>query len=690
MSQAAPIPSGRTPPARRTKIILAILAVLVAIPAIALAILLTYDWNKARPWLNAKASEAIDRPFTVAGDLKLSWEKPATVMAERDRTWRDLVPWPHLVANDVHVGQPEGMDASGLGAGDMASVKQFSFSLNPFALLHKTIAIPVLRFDAPAVDLRRTRDGKNNWTFHQEDKPARWKLDLERVIFTKGVVKFNDAVEKIDLTADVDTVNADPAYGISWKLRGTYHGGPVTGGGKAGAVLSLKQQTTPYPLQADLRVGKTHIEVEGTVTKPTKLAALDLRLKLSGASMARLYTLTGVLLPETPAFRTEGRLTGELGDTSSSWVYDKFTGKVGSSDISGRLAYQTGKPRGKLSGSVSSKLLQFADLGPLVGADSNASKEARGVDAVQPAGKVLPVESFRTERWTAIDADVRYAAERIVREKQLPISKLNTHLILKDGVLNLAPLNFQMAGGNMTSTIKLDGSGKGKQAIKATAKVSARHIRIKELFPSIQEMKATVGQINGDAQLSATGNSVASLLGASNGEIKALIDEGTVSKMLLEQMGLNIGNIVLTKLFGDKQVKLNCMATDFQVTNGLMQTRTFVVDTEEAAITAEGTINLANEQMDLTLNPKTKGLRIFSLRSPLHVRGSFSKPDVSVDKGVLALKAGGAVALGLAAPAAALLPLVNTGPGKDSGCARLLAEAREKPVAPPPGKSKRR
>ncbi|MDM5178224.1 AsmA family protein [Massilia sp. DJPM01] len=684
MSQAAPVPSGRTPLARRTKIILASLAVLAAIAAIALAILLSYDWNKARPWLGAKAGEALDRPVVIAGDLRLSWEKPASIMAGHDRTWRDLVPWPHLVANDVHVGQPQG-----LGAGDMASVKQFSFSLNPFALLRKTIAIPVLRFDAPAVDLRRDKDGKNNWTFRQDEQPARWKLDLERVIFTKGVVKFNDALEQIDLTADVDTINADPAYGVSWKLRGTYNGGPVSGGGKAGAVLSLKQQTTPYPVQADLHVGKTHIEVEGTLTKPTRLAALDLRLKLAGASMARLYTLTGVLLPETPAFRTEGRLTGELGETGSRWIYDKFTGTVGSSDIAGHLEYRTGKPRGKLSGTVSSKLLQFADLGPLVGADSNASKQARGVEAVQPAGKVLPVESFRTERWTAIDADVRYEAERIVREKQLPISKLNTHLILKDGVLNLAPMNFQMAGGNMSSTIKLDGSGKGKQAIKATAKVSARHIRIKELFPSIPEMKATVGQINGDAQLSSTGNSVASLLGASNGEIKALIDEGTVSKMLLEQMGLNIGNIVLTKLFGDKQVKLNCMATDFQVTNGLMQTRTFVVDTEEAVITADGTINLANEQMDLTLNPKTKGLRIFSLRSPLHVRGSFSKPDVSVDKGVLALKAGGAVALGLAAPAAALLPLVNTGPSQDSGCARLLAQARAKPQAPPPGKTSR-
>ncbi len=671
---------------RGTKIFLSVLGVLVAIPAIALVILLNYDWNRARPWLNAKTSEAIGRPFQIAGNLSLKWEKPSELMAAHDKTWRDLIPWPHLIANDVHVGNP-----AGIGSGDMASVKQFSFSLNPLALLHKSISIPVLRFESPAVELLRNKDGSNNWTFKQEKKESPWKLDLERIVLTKGVVKVKDAMTDADITADIDTVSGDAKYGVTWKLRGTYNDAPVTGGGKAGAVLSLKQQSTPYPIMADMRMGSTRAHVEGTVTKPTELAALDLRLKVSGASMARLFPLTGVLLPETPAFSTEGRLLGAISDTSSRWTYDKFTGKVGSSDIGGRLEFQSGKPRPKLTGKVVSRLLQFADLGPLVGADSNASKTARGVAPVQPTGKVLPVETFRTERWTAIDADVHYAAEKIVRQEQLPIKKLSTHLVLRDGILTLAPLTFEMAGGTLNSNIKLDGSGReGKNAIRATAKITARHIRIKDLFPTIEKMQATVGEINGDAQLSATGNSVASLLGTSNGEVKTLIDQGTISKLLLEQMGLNVGNIVLTKLFGDKQVQLNCMATDFAVTNGLMQTRTFVVDTNEAIINVNGTINLANEQLDMTLRPETKGLRIFSLRAPLYVRGGFSKPDVSVDKGMLAMRAGGAIALGLAAPVAALLPLVQAGPGADSNCAQLLAMAREKPVAPPPGKTAQR
>ncbi|KQW87545.1 hypothetical protein ASC94_28545 [Massilia sp. Root418] len=667
---------------RRTKIALAIGGTLIAVPAVALIVLLNYDWNRARPWLSEKTSEAIGRPFSINGDLALTWEKQ--IVPERERSWRDRLPWPHLVAKDVHLGNPAGMQPA-----EMASVGEFSFSLNPFALLNKEISIPVLRFASPTVLLQRSGDGRNNWTFEKKDKPSPWHLDLERVVFTKGTVHYRDAVAKAEATAELDTINADPAYGVSWKLKGQWHGAPITGSGKAGAVLSLRQQTTPYPVAADVNLGGTRIAVEGTLTKPTALAALDMKLTLSGPSMARLYGLTGIVLPETPPFTTSGHLTATLGKDKGHYIYDKFTGKVGSSDIGGHLEYQQKQPRGYLSGDVRSRLLQFADLGPLVGADSNASKQARGLPAVQPSGKVLPVEKFRTERWTSIDADVKFKAERIVREKQLPIANLVTDIHLKDGVIALTPLNFDWAGGTLASNVKLDGSGRSeKDAIRAELKASARHLKLKELFPTLDGLKASVGEINGDTSLSATGNSVATLLAASNGEVKALINQGSISKLLLEQMGLNLGNVVLTKLSGDKQVKINCMAADFAVTNGLAQTREFIVDTEDAVIGVNGTVNLASEQLNLTLKPDSKGLRIITLRSPLHVTGTFKNPDVSVDKGSLAMKAGGAVALAVAAaPVAALLPLINTGPGKDSECGRLLAQARAKPVAPPPGKT---
>jgi hypothetical protein len=121
----------------------------------------------------------------------------------------------------------------------------------------------------------------------------------------------------------------------------------------------------------------------------------------------------------------------------------------------------------------------------------------------------------------------------------------------------------------------------------------------------------------------------------------------------------------------------------------LIQTRTLILDTEDAVLYITGNIDLAQEKLDLTINPKTKGLRIISLRAPLYVKGDFKTPKVSIDKGVVALKSGGVIALGVLAPVAALLPLINVGSQKeeDNKCAVLLKEARDKPVSPPPGKT---
>ncbi|MFC7298135.1 AsmA family protein [Herminiimonas aquatilis] len=664
---------------RTKKIMMWSTAGLLVIPLVFVLFLLTFDWNAARPWINQRVSEASGRTFAINGYLALHWQRaqPAT------DTWRDWIPFPRLSAQDVTLGNPPGSK----DGTNMVEVGHITFSVNPLPLLTQTIVIPTLQLDDPIVHLERKRDGQNNWTF-KKTEPSPWTLDLQRLLFYKGEITLKDEVKHIDAKANIDSLEptAQNDYVVGWKLSGSFNGAKISGDGKAGALLALKNVDKPFPLTANLNVGKTSIRVNGTVTKPQELAAINMELHLSGASMADLYPITGITLPKTPEFSTQGQLTGVTNALGGKWTYDKFKGKVGESDIGGTLTYESRETRPLLSGTVVSNLLRLSDLGPIIGADSNESKKERGVTPNQPSDKVLPVEKFTTERWGSMDADVKITGRKIVRDESLPIENLDTHLKLQDKVVTLMPLNFGVAGGNMIANIKMDGRN---DLIKAEIKLSARHLKLKQLFPTFEAMQASFGEVNGDTSLSATGNSIASMLGSSNGEIKALINEGTISKLLLEQIGLNVGNVVLSQVFGDKQVKLNCMASDLSVTNGLIHTKTMMLDTEDAILYITGDIDLAQEHLDLTIHPKTKGLRIISLRAPLYVKGDFKAPKVSIDKGVVALKTGGVIALGALAPVTALLPLINIGSQneKDNKCAVLLKEAQEKPVAPPPGKT---
>jgi len=399
--------------------------------------------------------------------------------------------------------------------------------------------------------------------------------------------------------------------------------------------------------------------------------------------MAKLYTITGVTLPNTPPYATEGRLRAELHKNNSRFSYENFHGHIGGTDTGGSLLYTTGGARPKLSGHLSSQLLQFADLAPLIGGGSDEEKKQRGDKTVQPKDKLLPVEPFSTDRWKAMDADVTFSAVRIVQNDKLPINSLNTHLIMDSGVLQLTPLNFGLAGGTVQSTIRLDG---GKAPLQGTIKIGARHLKLKQLFPTFAPMQTAFGEINGDVNLTARGNSVAALLGSSNGEMKLLMNDGAISKTLLETAGLNVGNIVIGKLFGDRTVPINCAASDMTAKDGLFTMNLFVFDTDDAVIKVDGTVDFATEKLDLNVRPQTKGFRIFSLRTPLYARGTLKNPDVGVQKVPLIVRGAGAVTLGVvAAPAAALLALISPNHGDDSSntCRDVLQQLRNSGSAMP-------
>ena len=709
---------------RIPKLLVVIGSTLLALVVVLVVVIATFNWNRMRSFIGDKVSQAIDRPFAINGDLTVDWKR------DHGGSWLgSLLPGPEFTARDVRVANPHWTKKP-----QFAHLDALHFRLSPLALLAHRIEMPSVRLVNPSVDLERDKQGRASWAFSlpQDSTPSTWHLDIGSIGFDRGVINLDDSDTGTKLKVTVTPLhaaipydqivsqqsmdarnqasktagpttgkvlagnaespgkpNVSLTYQFGWEVTGTYQGSALNGHGKTGAVLALQNADKPFPLQADVHIGDSHIALVGTLTNPLHLGALDVRLWFSGPSMARLYPLTGITLPDTPPYATEGHLKAKLGSQGSRYSYEDFRGRVGRSELAGSLLFVTGGERPKLSGDLHSNLLQFADLAPLIGADSNAEKKQRDNSTPQPADKLLPVEPFRTARWQAMDADVNFSAAQIEHGNALPIDSLSTHLVMKNGALYLDPLSFGVAGGNVRSNITLDGS---REPMHGVLNLHARHLKLKQLFPGFAPMRTSLGEINGDADLTARGNSVAALLGSANGELKLLMNDGAISKTLLETAGLNVGNIIIGKLFGDKTVKINCAATDMTAKDGLFDMHLFMFDTGDALINVDGTVNLASEKLDLEVKPHTKGLRILSLRSPLYVRGTLKNPDVGVQKGSLLLRGAGAIVLGtVAAPAAALLALIapshETADSGENTCRAVLQQLRSSDGSSPPAKS---
>ncbi|ADX46433.1 AsmA family protein [Paracidovorax avenae ATCC 19860] len=737
MRPSIPLPSHRFRAARRQRgralnWLLGLLATLVALALIALVVLLTFDWNRARPWINERVSAATGRHFAIEGDLTARWHWPQP--ADMETGWRRWVPGLTVQAERMVLGNradfgrygavgmdagnadarvverrasaasatapasgvpaspasapasaasaPEAAGAAGAsGSGpvppSMATVGRATASLKLLPLLVRHVSIGTLSIQTPDVALARRADGSNNWTFDRpapdgSASPNPWTVNVARLVVNDGRLALSDARKDLAFVAHLATQSQPGPYGVRFDVRGRYAKARIEGSGQAGNVLSLRQQDVQYPLQFKARAGTVRAEVEGTLANPLALAGMDLQVLLQAESMADLYPLTGLVLPNTPPFRTKGHLVGSLEPGRAVWDYRDFTGMVGQSDLRGQLTYTSGQPRPRLKGEMASRQLRLADLGPVVGAPSGERPQEKGTS--KRAGKVLPDASFATDRWNAMDLDLTFKGERIVRDESLPIENLDVHARMDNAQLTLSPLRFGVAQGKIDSSVVLDGRD---GPLKAQLRGSVDGLRLSALFPKVELMEKSFGRLDGAMAVNGTGNSIAKMLGTSNGEARVYIRDGRFSKQMLDLAALNVGSVVVAKLFGEnKEVQLRCAVADFGIKDGIAQTRSVKLNTEEAVVEAMGTLDLGREYMDIYIKPESLKWKFFSLRTPLYVRGPFADPKVGVEAGPLLLRAGAAIAAAAVAPVAlALVPVTVPAAEDDENCATLLAHA---------------
>ena len=628
----------------------------VAVPVAAIGLvalwIAVFGWNWLRAPIERIAIQNTGRVLAIQGDLSVHFAWPAPRVRANALTFANP-PW----ARDKQMVTADAVD----------------ISVNVPQLLLRNVVLPTVHLVRPIVFLEQDAQGRKNWLLDLEQQDENARIHIGQLTLDQGTLGFEDGAHKTQIRSTISTDVA--SSGIVFSASGQYHGLPVKASGSGGAVLALRDERTPYPVTLDAVLGRTHIKATGTVTGLVNLSAVDMQLAITGDSLEQLYPLLGLAAPATPAYALRGRLT----HSGSSWRYAAFSGRMGKSDMAGSAQVVLGGLRPQLSAQLTSKLLDLDDLAPVIGkrtADETPPDTLPAIPAPTKAKGVLPDLPFKTDRWTSLDAEVNLTAKQIRRANALPLDDLSMKLKLQDSVLTLTPLDFGMAGGHLSTTVTLDGRS---NPIKAKLQAQARKLLLSKIFPTVALNQTSLGEINGTLVLTGSGDSIGDMLAKANGQIALGIDRGEVSQLMMEKAGLHIFEILQLSIAGDKRIKLRCALADFEVKNGVMDVDSLVFDTDVTTLFGSGRIDLARETLDLTLNQKTKRTSPLALRSPIYVRGTFAKPTVGVDKGRVAARAAGAVALGLLNPLLALIPLVDRGPGQDSDCGQLMREAKVDP-----------
>ncbi|WP_429001496.1 AsmA family protein [Xanthomonas arboricola] len=641
-------PPSPTPRRRRWLVGLAIVAAVVVI------FVLLFQWNWLRGPVERVVSAKTGREFHL-GYLDVKLGRTTTVRGNR-----------LSLAN-----------AAWSKRGPMAELNSAEIDVELWPLLRGKLRLPEIRLDHPTVLLEAGDDTHpGNWVFDQDGGDGTMPR-LGRLLVNNGRLQYIDAANRSDVDVAINSL-APPssdqrAAPIGIDGKGRWKGYPFTLKGNTASPLELSQSEHPFRIDLRGSAGATRTHVRGTLTNPFQFQVFDLQMALSGQDMQDLYPLTGVAMPSTPPYKLDGHLrrNGQL------WRYEKFTGTAGDSDLSGTAEVDLRNKRPFLRADLASKRLDFDDLAGFVGAPpkTGANESANAEQKKQAAqlaasARVLPSTPYDLSKLRAMDAQVRWRAQRI-NAPSWPLDDMDASLTLKDGLLQLDPLNFGVAGGDIRSTIRMDAR---KEVITTQLKAGLRGIRLDQLFPDTALAKQASGAIGGEFDLRGRGNSIGAMLGTADGTIGVGMGRGHVGNLIMELAGLDIAESLKYLFTKDRQIPVRCIFGDFGVQDGLMQSRALAFDSTDTIIIGEGSISLKDETLDLLLRPRPKDRSILSLRSPLRIGGSFKDPTFRPDFKALGLRGALAVGLGMIAPPAALLATFEPGPGKDSDCGGKFAK----------------
>lgn len=626
---------------------------LPAVLLIAAALLLVYfPWDSLRPYLSREVSTRLGRNFEMRGPLQveLGWQT-------------------RIVAHELYLE-----NANWSAERQMAKLGSLDLTLDLPALLDRRIELTGIKLAEADVLLERDPQHGGNWQFGpaktSAQSPSSWQLLTGPIALREGRLRFLDPAANTALAAQLG-MNEGPSAAVEASVDGRYRGLPLAVTGRVGLPPDWRNPASTYPLSAQGQVGDTHFEGSGSVSEPARLAGLNLDFALRGRSLAELYTILGLPLPATPAYRLQGRLQHH----AQVWQLQDFSGKVGGSDLAGTFRVDRASQPQAIVADLVSKRLDLKDLSGFIGA-----RAANGAPAPQPAGKVLPHGQFNLDKLNAADMDVHFSGQHIATGK-LPFESLQAHLKLKAGQLQLDPVALGVAGGRVVGAIRLDAR---QAAIRTHADLTLERLQLSQLFPQIKLQKANVGALGGRLSLATQGNSIADMLGQADGKVTLLMNGGAISKLLLRLSNLDLANTLLILLAGDEQVPVNCLAAELPVRRGDMQVETLLLDTTKQLVLGEGRVDLRNEKLDIRLRAKPRDASLVALRGPIQIDGTFAHPVVRPQLGQATGRlAFSALLAGVAGPLA-LVPLVQLRSGDtENHCTglsqRLQSQAGTRP-----------
>jgi hypothetical protein len=615
---------------RWLKITLLGTAALALAAVVSLAVLVnTLDLNRYAKLAADEVKAATGRELRIAGKVDLK-----------------LFPRLALVAENVSFA-----NAPWGSRPDMARVKRLEGSVALLPLLQKQVEITRLVLVEPDVLLETDAKGVGNWVFKPPATPkagmggdsADSPFDIHGVAIDRGQLTWRDGARKETLRLAVQRLRLDRKAlrdALDVDLAAAFRDQPFTLKGSIGLVRRLIAKDAAWPVDVAFATSGVTISLSGALDLSAKLPALVGDLKAEVKDSAGLAKLAGTPL----ALPVPMTVTAKAAAARDEYRVEPIRAAFGKSSIEGHVVVKTGAARPYATASLKSPLVDLASAASRGGAGGKGG-----------TGRVFSDAPFPLEALRTFDGVADAVIERLVLPNGFPLERIRVKAALKDGRLDIQPLQAVVGGGAVTGRVTLD-AARPKAATLALS-VDGKGISGEKIAAATGHAGTVSGGSTDVAlNLAGPGDSLARFMGGASGEARLVMGPARTSGAALD-----VGGDILTKVADlanpsrrtEKYTEIRCAVVRLPVRDGIATAeRTIAVETARVDMVAAGTINLRSETLDLALRPNVKeglGIGAASLAELVRVTGTLANPSVGIDtlgSARAALSVGGAIMTG--------------------------------------------
>lgn len=597
-----------------------ILIIIMALVGISFALPWLIGMDRIKREVEARVEEETGRQFTIKGEVTPS-----------------LSLHPSVTAHGIAL-----KNASWAKNPQLLTAETVTLRLDLIALLQGQFIISDLTLAQVTLFPERSAKGSFSWEFtpkapHLNDEPGALgdqtnqevTLAIHHATLEDGAVTYIDQGSKQTYQLAITSLVMDGLDGSiidSFALDGALNGADldVTG--------SLQNST----LMIDGALEGSGFSLTAKGGLEWKNPALDFMVNAKADQLRQLLAPFGIKHENSQPVAFAAHISGmpemiNLKDLSAN--YGPYHAK-------GAGTLELSKNRPAFSGNLAVDALDFRS--------KSGEAETAGQGESQD-GPIIPDAPIQTSWMHQLDLSLDLAIETIQLDK-LTLKDFSTKLVLSNARLLAEPITFSTQEGWVESSLELDGKT-APPSIRFTA--LTRDLVLEKLLDAMGEQnRIQGGPIKSTMDITGQGNSLHQLIASSQGSFNLYLDKATYSDPPLVKKTSRFIELLMGK--ENDAIKVACLVGNFSIDSGVATARTLALKTSGAIVTGNGSINLANETLNLTLVPRSGVIGFADLVPPLTLKGPWRSPTASADPtrtllGIGKLIIGGASGVGLAA-----------------------------------------